>query len=180
MENMDLSRLLLQPLTHAPSSSPFLTTVISQLLVKSVLCVCVLWLDKCHSQLSQMVDFDHIFISYISCFSCSYWLYCFICLLSSFMFLSLSHSQNLHQQCRSPLDTFVNIRESIHFFMESFLLEVCILLPPLGLVLRLLQSWHLPPSFHLAPMLAPVFIDPKSSLAWLCPHFSGMYPLITA
>lgn len=139
--------------------------------------MCVLWLDRRHSRLSQMVDFDHIFISYISCFSCSYWLFCFVCLLSFLMFLSLNHSQNLHRQCRSPLDTSVNIRKAIHFFMESFLLEVCILLPPPGLVLRLR---HLPPSFHLAPMLDPVFIDPKSSLAWLCPHFSGPYPLITA
>ena len=107
-----------------------------------------------------------------SCSSCSYWLCCFISLLSVFCSCLLSHSQNLHQQHRSPFDPLTDTRASVHF-VESLLLEFCTFLPPPELVPRLLQSWLLSPSpaFHLTRMLDPRFKDPKSFLAWFVLDF---------
>ena len=113
---------------------------------------------------------SHFYLMH-SCSSCSYWLCCFISLLGVLCSCLLSHSQNLHQQRRSPFDPLTDTRASIHF-VESLLLEFCTLLPPPELVPRLLQSWLLSPSpaFHLTRMLDPRFKDPKSSRL-ICPWF---------
>ena len=173
MENVNVAHFLLPLLKHAWFFSLFPVTLLSQLLVKSVLCVCVCVCVCVFIMAQKMFTtgpngglWSHFYLMH-SCSSCSYWLCCFICLLSVLCSCPLSHSHNLHQQCRSPFDAFTDTRESVHF-VESLLLEFCTLLPPPELVLRLLQSWLLSPSpaFHLTPLLDPRFKDPKSSLAW--------------